>query len=146
MPRTLVLKENRAPYTLTLDEATLDEETVIVAREGQPVAAVVPFAEYETFAAWRQRREETEEEEFWREQEEWEREWATLPAWEQEGTWPDELTPEMIEARLKAVRESYGTIRVDDPDEALYIATSPELAPENVVFFLNDDADGGESP
>ena len=45
----------------------------------------------------------------------------------------------MIEARVQAVRESYGMIRVDDPDETLYIATSPELAPENVVFFLTDD-------
>jgi hypothetical protein len=52
---------------------------------------VVPFAEYEAFASWRQRREE--EAEFWREQEEWEREWAKVPSWEQVGTWPDELTP-----------------------------------------------------
>ena len=141
MPRTVVLKEAQAPYILSLDEAALGRETVILEREGQPVAAVVPFADYEAFAAWRERREE--EEEFWREQEEWEREWAKLPPWEQEGKWPDELTPKMIEARLKALRESYGMIKVDDPDEALYVATSPDLAPENVVFFLNDITDVG---
>jgi len=137
MPRTVTLKEAQAPYILSLDEATLGQETVVLEREGRPVAAVVPFAEYEAFAVWRRRQEE--EEAFWREQEEWEREWAKLPSWEQEGMWPDELTPEMIEARVQAVRESYGMIRVDDPDKALYIATSSELAPENVVFFLTDD-------
>jgi antitoxin (DNA-binding transcriptional repressor) of toxin-antitoxin stability system len=138
MPRTLSLKETQAPYTLTLDEVTLAEETVIVEQEGRPVAAVVPIAEYEAFVAWRQRQEEAEE--FWRKWEEWEREWAELPAWEQEGDWPDELTPEMIEARVQAVRESYGMIRVDDPDEALYIATSPELTLENIPLLLADAA------
>ncbi len=58
MPRTVVLKEARAPYTISLDEATLGQETVILEREGRSVAAVVPFAEYEAFTAWRQRREE----------------------------------------------------------------------------------------
>lgn len=136
MPRTMVLKEAQAPYTVSLDEAALGQETVILEREGRSVAAVVPFAEYEAFTVWRQRREEDES---WREQEEWEREWAKLPPWEQEGTWPDELTPEMIEARVKAVRESYGMVKVSDPDEALYIATSPDLAPENVWFLLNEN-------
>jgi len=136
MPRTVILKEAHAPYTLSLDEATPGQETVVLEREGRPVVVVLPCAEYETFAAWRRRQEE----EFWREQEEWEREWAKLPPWEQEGTWPDELTPEMIEARVKAVRESYGMIGVDDPDEALYIATSPELTLENIPLLLADAA------
>lgn len=127
MPRTVTLKESQAPYNLSLDEITLGEETVILEREGQPVAAVVPFIEYEAFAVWRER-------------EEWEQEWAKLSSWEQEGKWPDELTPEMIEARVQAVQKSYGMIKVDDPDEALYIATSPELALENIPLLL-DDAD-----
>ena len=134
MPRKVILKEAQATYNLSLDSATLGQETLILERESRPVVAVVPFAEYEAFTAWRRRQEK-----FWREQEEWEREWAKLPPWEQEGTWPDELTPEMIKARVQAVRESYGMIRVDNPDEALYIATSPEMAPENVVFFLDNE-------
>lgn len=142
MPRTLILKETQAPYTLTLDEVTLGEETIIVERKGRPVAAVMPIAEYEAFVTWRRQQEETEEKESWRKQGEWDREWAKLPSWEQEGKWPDELTPEMIEARLKTVRESFGMSRVDDSDEALYIATSPDLAPENVPFL--NDADGDE--
>ena len=137
MPRKVILKEAQATYNLSLDSATLGQETLILERESRPVVAVVPFAEYEIFAAWRRRQEE--EEEFWREQEEWEREWAKLSPWEQEGTWPDELTPEMIEARVQTVLSLRGIIQTDDPDEALYVATSPELAPENVVFFLNED-------
>ena len=130
MPRTVTLKEAQAPYILSLDEATLGQETVVLEREGRPVAAVVPFAEYEAFAVWRQRREE--EEGFLREQEEWEREWAKLPPWEQEGIWPGELTPEMIEARVQTVLSLRGITRVDNADEALYIATSPELSLENI--------------
>jgi antitoxin (DNA-binding transcriptional repressor) of toxin-antitoxin stability system len=60
MPRTVILKEARAPYTLSLDEAALGQETVILERKGRSVAAVVPFAEYEAFTAWRQRCEEEE--------------------------------------------------------------------------------------
>lgn len=137
MPRTMVLKEAQAPYTVSLDEATLGQETVILEREGRSVAAVVPFAEYEAFTVWRQRREEDES---WREQEEWEQEWAKLSPWEQEGTWPDELTPEMIEARVQTLLGLRGISPVDDPDEALYIATSPELTLENIPLLLADAA------
>ena len=139
MPRTVILKEARAPYTLSLDEATLGQETVILERKGRSVAAVVPFAEYEAFTAWRQRCEE--EKEFWREQEEWEREWAKLPPWEQEGTWPDELTPDMIEARVQTLLGLRGISPAGGPDEALYIATSPELMLENIPLLLADVAD-----
>jgi hypothetical protein len=138
MPRTVILKEAQAPYTLPLEADTLGQETAILERAGRPVAVVVPFAEYEAFAAWRQRQKE--EEEFWREQEEWEREWAKLPPWEQEGTWPDELTPEMIEACVQTVLSLRGISPVDDPDEALYIATSPELSLENIPLLLENAA------
>jgi hypothetical protein len=131
----VILKEAQASYTLSLDSATLGQETVVLEREGRPVVVVVPFAEYQVFADWRRRWGKK----FWREQEEWE--WAELSPWEQEGMWPDELTPEMIEARVQAVLSLRGIIRIDDPDEALYVATSPELAPENVVFSLDDDTD-----
>ena len=143
MPRTVILKEAQAPYILSLEEATLSQETVILEREGRPVAVVVPFGEYEAFAAWRQQQMEGES---WRAQEEWEQKWAELPLWEQEGTWPEELTPQMIEARLKAVRESYGIVKMDDPDKTLYIATSSELAPENVWLALKDATDADEQP
>jgi len=143
MPRTVVLKEAQAPYTLSLEEATLSQETVILEREGRPVAVVVPFGEYEAFATWRQRQAEDDS---WREQEEWEHAWAELPLWEQEGKWPEELTPQMIEARLRAVRESYGIVKIDDPDKTLYIATSSELAPENVWLALKDSTDADEQP
>jgi PHD/YefM family antitoxin component YafN of YafNO toxin-antitoxin module len=133
MPRTVILKEAQAPYTLSLEEATLSQETVILEREGRPVAAVVPFDEYEAFATWR-------------EQEEWEQEWARLPSGEQEGTWPDELTPEMLEARLRAIRESYGIVKMDDPNKILTIATGSESALENIWLALEGATDADDQP
>jgi len=143
MPRTVILKEAQAPYTLSLEEATLSQETVILEREGRPVAAVVPFDEYEAFATWRQRQAGGTS---WREQEEWEQDWARLPLGEQEGTWPDVLTPEMIEARLRATRESYGIVKMDDPNKILTIATGSESAPENIWLALEGATDADEQP
>lgn len=51
--KTLTLKETQAPYTLALDEALLTDEVVILEKDGQPIAALVPIAEYEAFQAWR---------------------------------------------------------------------------------------------
>jgi hypothetical protein len=52
----------------------------------------------------------------------------------------------MIEARLRAIRESYGIVKMDDPNKTLYIATSPELAPENVWIALKGATDADEQP
>jgi len=51
--KTLTLKETQAPYNLALDEALLADEVVILEKNGQPLAALVPIAEYEAFQAWR---------------------------------------------------------------------------------------------
>jgi hypothetical protein len=55
--KKIMLRESQAPYTLTLDEKTLTRESVILERDGQPVAALVPIAEYEAFHAWQQAQE-----------------------------------------------------------------------------------------
>jgi hypothetical protein len=56
--KTLVIKETQAPYTLTLDEATLAEGPVMVlcvGSEGERVVGVlVPPEEYAAFRAWRE--------------------------------------------------------------------------------------------
>ena len=52
--RRVALEESRAPYTLTLGEEALSEEPVILERDGEAVAAVIPMAEYEAFRAWRE--------------------------------------------------------------------------------------------
>ena len=54
--KKMVLREAQAPYTLTVDEKTL-HEPVLLERDGQPVAALVPIAEFEAFRAWRQAQE-----------------------------------------------------------------------------------------
>jgi PHD/YefM family antitoxin component YafN of YafNO toxin-antitoxin module len=54
--RKMVLRETQSPYTLTVDEKTL-HEPVVLERAGQPVAVLVPIAEYEAFRAWQQAQE-----------------------------------------------------------------------------------------
>lgn len=70
--KKVTLKETRAPYTLAIDDETLSREIVILERDGQPVAALVPIAEYEAFRAWQQaethrQRRQTQKEAFERE-------------------------------------------------------------------------------
>lgn len=52
--KTLTLQEAQAPYNVALDEALLADEVVILEKNGQPVAALVPMAEYTAFQAWRE--------------------------------------------------------------------------------------------
>jgi PHD/YefM family antitoxin component YafN of YafNO toxin-antitoxin module len=49
--KRVTLREDRAPYVV--DEEILSGEPVIVERNGQAVAAVIPMADYEAFLAWR---------------------------------------------------------------------------------------------
>ena len=49
--KRVTLREDRAPYLV--DEEILSDEPVIMERNGQAVAAVIPMADYEAFLAWR---------------------------------------------------------------------------------------------
>ena len=55
MPKTIVLKEAQATYTV--DPAEVGNELLILERDGKPVAAVIPFEDYERFAAWQKQQE-----------------------------------------------------------------------------------------
>ena len=57
MVKRIPIKEARAPYTIPVDEEDLAEGPVILERNGEPVAALVPIEEYQQFAAWRERQE-----------------------------------------------------------------------------------------
>jgi Uma2 family endonuclease len=48
------LKELRAPYLISLDEMLLAGEIMIVEKAGQPIAALLPIAEYMAFQSWRE--------------------------------------------------------------------------------------------
>jgi hypothetical protein len=58
--KRVTLKESHAPYTLTIEEEALSREPFILERDGEPVAAVIPMAEYEAFRAWRETRDREE--------------------------------------------------------------------------------------
>jgi PHD/YefM family antitoxin component YafN of YafNO toxin-antitoxin module len=51
--KTVTLQEAHAPYHIAFDDAPLSGEVVILEKDGQPVAAVAPMAEYSAFQAWR---------------------------------------------------------------------------------------------
>ncbi|NIN64245.1 MAG: hypothetical protein GTO63_06005, partial [Anaerolineae bacterium] len=55
MAKTVSLKEAQATYSLSLDKTDLAQGPLILEHEGEPVAAVVPIAEYREFEVWRKR-------------------------------------------------------------------------------------------
>lgn len=55
--REISLKEAQAQYGLTADESTLGQEPILLRRNSEPVAAIVPIDEYEAFRAWREAEE-----------------------------------------------------------------------------------------
>jgi len=55
MTKTVSLKEAQATYSLSVDKADLGQGPIILEHEGEPVAAVVPIAEYREFETWRKR-------------------------------------------------------------------------------------------
>jgi antitoxin (DNA-binding transcriptional repressor) of toxin-antitoxin stability system len=48
------LREVNAPYTVNPDDEAIGRETIIIRRNGEPVAAVVPYAEYQQWLAVKQ--------------------------------------------------------------------------------------------
>ncbi len=81
--RKVTLRETRSPYTLTVDEQTL-REPVILEQDGQPVAALVPIAEYEAFRVWQQAKERRH------------RHQAQADAFEQERAAFERMKPELL--------------------------------------------------
>ncbi|MFN8440948.1 MAG: DUF5678 domain-containing protein [Caldilineaceae bacterium] len=51
--QTLILKESQAPYQVILEEPPAPGDVVVLEKNGQPVAAVVPMTEYLEFQSWR---------------------------------------------------------------------------------------------
>ncbi|MBI3361588.1 MAG: type II toxin-antitoxin system Phd/YefM family antitoxin, partial [Chloroflexi bacterium] len=45
------LREVQAPYTVNPDDEAIGRETILIRRNGEPVAAVVPYAEYQQLLA-----------------------------------------------------------------------------------------------
>ncbi len=58
MVKKIAIKEERAPYTIPVSEEDLSEGPVVLERDGEPVAALVPIEEYRQFVAWREKAEQ----------------------------------------------------------------------------------------
>lgn len=52
--KQVTLHETKSPYTLSVDDETLAHESVVLEKNGQPVAVIVPFGEYEAFQTWKE--------------------------------------------------------------------------------------------
>jgi hypothetical protein len=52
--KELPLKETGVPYYVSVAGVLLADEVVILEKEGQPVAALVPITEYAAFQSWRE--------------------------------------------------------------------------------------------
>jgi PHD/YefM family antitoxin component YafN of YafNO toxin-antitoxin module len=104
--KKVVLREPRAPYTLSVEDETFGHEPVILERDGQPVAALVPIAEYEAFRAWREAEERRR------------RRQAQMEAFEREREAYERLEPELLpkyKGLYVAIRN--GQVVDSDPDE-----------------------------
>lgn len=108
--REISLKEAQAQYGLTADESVLGQEPILLRRNGEPVAAIVPIAEYEAFRAWREVEERRKRQE--RVQEAFEHERAAYVQLE------DSLRPQ-YEGRYVAIRN--GQVLDSDEDELALI-------------------------
>lgn len=58
MTKTISLKETHTTYSLSLNKTQLGQEPIIIEREGQPLAAIIPIERYREFVAWQESRTE----------------------------------------------------------------------------------------
>jgi antitoxin (DNA-binding transcriptional repressor) of toxin-antitoxin stability system len=58
MSKTIEIEEAKTQYAVLLDEAYLAEGPLIVERQGNPIAAIIPFIEYERYRVWREKEEQ----------------------------------------------------------------------------------------
>jgi antitoxin (DNA-binding transcriptional repressor) of toxin-antitoxin stability system len=86
MTKTVSLKEAQATYSLSLDKTDLAQGPLILEHEGEPVAAVVPIAEYREFEIWRKREAKTRTE--------------SVEAFERERAAFERLKPELLKTHL----------------------------------------------
>ena len=111
--RTLELYNNQYPSTLIQGDQFLTDEPVMLKQEGQPVAVIIPFVEYQAFRAWQ------------------EVDLASLPS-------APAPTAEGDKEALAAVERIGAMFPPLDAETAQYIAESPEISLD-YHFSLDDE-------
>lgn len=119
MMKKVALHEAAVPYIVAVADTIAVNESVILECNGQPIAALIPIAEYEAFQAWRAMME-------------------TVPLAE------SALTSEGDQEALTAVARIGAMFPPLDAETARYIAESTELILD-YGFLLNDEESHADS-
>jgi PHD/YefM family antitoxin component YafN of YafNO toxin-antitoxin module len=102
--KKMALREAQGVYEIAIDDETLTHEKIVLERDGEPVAVVVPIGEYEELHVLQQDRERRHK--------------ADLEAFERERKAYDQLEPKLIpeyEGLYVAIRD--GQVIDSDSDE-----------------------------
>ncbi len=123
MTKTIVLKEAQATYTV--DPAQVGGETLILERDGKPIAAVIPFEDYERFTAWQKRQEA----------EAWQR--AQIDALADEKTAYEQMRPELLTThRGQWVAIHNGFVVDSDPDQRALVKRVYRQTTQRPIYFV----------
>jgi len=121
--KTIVLKEAQATYAV--DPAQVGNDTLILERDGKPIAAVIPFEDYERFTVWQKRQEA----------EAWQR--AQIDALADEKTAYEQLRPELlITHRGQWVAIHNGFVVDSDPDQRALVKRIYRQTTQRPIYFV----------
>jgi len=121
--KTIVLKEAQATYTV--DPAEVGSEPLILERNGKPVAAVIPFEDYERFAVWQKQQEA----ETWRR--------AQIDALADEKAAYERLQPELLKThRGQWVAIHNGGVVDSDPDQRALVKRVYSQTTHRPIYFV----------
>lgn len=102
MTKKIELKELREAYAIEIDPAQLEREPIVLERGGRQVGAVISIEEYQSYRAWKNRAEATED---------------FPPEWYVEQAAFQQMLPELLKSyRGKFVAVSQGQV-VDSDDK-----------------------------
>jgi len=120
--KTIVLKEAQATYTV--DPAQVGNETLILERDGKPVAAVIPFEDYEQFTVWQKQREA----------EAWQR--VQIDALADEKTAYERLQSELLKThRGRWVAIRHGVVVDSDADQRALVKRVYRQTTQRPIYF-----------
>ena len=123
MTKTIVLKEAQATYAV--DPAQVGNETLSLERDAKPIAAVIPFEDFERFTVWQKRQEA----------EAWQR--APIDALADEKTAYERLQPELLKThrgQWVAIRD--GVVVDSDANQRALVKRVYSHMTQRPIYFV----------